>query len=255
MLVIGGLTAQGTTGTILRLDPTALTVVAAGRLASAVHDAAGAPLRGAWLVVGGGRTIAVATVQSVADGGGAATSAVTGSLPAARADHAATAVGGLVVVAGGGRGGVADPTVLTTRDGARYTQIGRLPVPVRYAAAAAVGTAVYLFGGSAASGDTAAIQAVNPTAGTVRSVGRLPHALTEATAFVLGGRVLIAGGMRSGAPQDTILAFDPATGRTTVVGRLPRAVADAGVAVIGDTAYLVGGETGTAYLDTVIAIR
>ncbi len=255
VLVIGGLGASGTTGAILRLDPSAGAVTRAGRLASPVHDAAGAPLGGAWLVLGGGRTVAVTSVQRVTPGGAAATAPVVGSLPAARADGAAVAAGGRVLLVGGGRGGVPDSSVLATRDGVHFTRLGRLAVPVRYGAVAAVGDAVYVFGGSAASGDSDAIQRIDVATGAVTVVGRLPAAVSEATAFVLGGRLLIAGGMRAGRPTSAILAYDPVSGRTRAAGRLPVALADAGAAVVGSTAYLVGGETGRAYLSSVIAVR
>lgn len=256
LLVLGGLTAAGTTGSILRVDPASGTVTPDGRLAAAVHDAAGAPLGDAWLVVGGGRILAVPTVQRVAVAGGSAasvTASLAGPLPAARADHAAVAVGGEVVVLGGGRGGVPDPTVLATTDGTRFRTIASLAVAVRYAAAVAFGGRVYLFGGATASGDTAVIQELDPATGTVRVIGRLPRTLSGASAFVLGGRILIAGGDHAGQAVDTILAFDPSTGRTSSVGRLPSARAQAGVAVIGGVAYLVGGEAG-GYLDTVVRI-
>ncbi len=256
VLVMGGLDAAGTTGTIVRIDPGAGTARRAGHLSDAVHDAAGAPLRGSWLVIGGGRTLATAVVQRVsATGSAAAVSAVVGSLPAPRADGAAVAVGGRVLLVGGGRGGVPDSAVLATSDGVHFTRIGRLAVPVRYGAVAAFGGFVYVFGGSTARGDTDAIQRIDPATGAVQVIGRLPRTMSEATSFVLDGRVLIAGGMHAGRPSTEILAFDPATRRVVAVGRLPEAVADAGAAVIGTTAYVVGGETGTAYLASVIAIR
>ncbi len=256
VLVLGGVTPSGTTSAILRLDPATASVARIGRLASAVHDASGAPLGKGWLVVGGGRTLASAVVQDVVVAGGKASTSVAGALPAARADGAAIAVGGEVLVVGGGRGGVPDPTVLTTRNGSQFTVLARLPVAVRYPAVAVTGSRAYLFGGATATGAPSnAIQSIDATTGSVRVVARLPYALTQATAFILGGRILIAGGMRGGRPSTAILSFDPATGRTAVVGRLPEAVADAGAAVVGDTAYLVGGETGSAFLDSVIAIR
>jgi hypothetical protein len=256
LLVLGGLTAAGTTGSILRVDPASGTATSDGRLAAAVHDAAGAPLGDAWLVLGGGRTLAVASVQRVAIAGGSTpgvTVSLAGSLPAARADHAAVAVDREVIVVGGGRGGVPDPAVLATTDGARFRTIASLPVAVRYAAAVAVGGRVYLFGGAAASGDTAVIQEIDPATGGTRVVGRLPRTLSGAAAFVLGGRILVAGGDHAGRAVDTILSFDPSTGKTISVGRLPAARAQAGVAVTGDAAFLVGGEAG-GYLDTVVRI-
>jgi hypothetical protein len=256
LLVMGGLAAPGTLGGILRLDLADGGVAAAGHLAAAVHDAAGAPLGNGWLVLGGGATIAAAKVQLVTFSGGAVNSAAAGSLPAPRADGTAVLAAGRVVLVGGGRGGAPDANVLATGDGRHFTVLGRLTVPVRYGAAVSAGGAIYVFGGTVASGGaTDAVQRIDPATGAVRIVGKLPRALTEASAFALGGRILIAGGMRAGHPTSQVLEFSPSTGLTAVVGRLPLALADAGVAVLGDAAYLVGGETGTAYLDTVIAVR
>lgn len=255
VLVLGGVSPSGTTGAILRLDLATGSITQVGHLASAVHDASGAPVGQGWLVIGGGQTLASSVVQDVALSGAKVSAFVAGALPAARADGAAIAADGEVLVVGGGRGGVPDPAVLATRDGARFTVLARLPVAVRYPGVAEVGSRVYLFGGATTAGASNAIQALDPASGRVQVVARLPYALTQATAFTLGGRILIAGGMRAGRPSAAILSFDPATGRTAVVGRLPEAVADAGVAVVGDTAYLVGGETASAFLDKVIAVR
>lgn len=255
LLVLGGIDPNGTTADILRLDVSNGTAQRVGRLASAVHDASGAALGQDWLVIGGGRTVATSAVQSASlTSGGVAVSSAS-ALPAARADGASASIDGEVIVAGGGRGGVPDPVVLDTRDGTRFSVLGRLRVAVRYPAADAAAGRLYLFGGATASGSTDEIQAIDPATGAVQIVGRLPYPLAQATAFTLGGRVLIAGGMRGSRPSSAILAFDPATGRTSVVGQLPEAVASAAVAVIGDTAYLVGGETGSAFLDTVIAVH
>ena len=255
VLVLGGIDPSGTTSAVLRLDPATGAVTQIGRLAAAVHDASGAPLGHGWLVVGGGRTLASAVVQDVSLSGASASASVAGALPSPRADGAAVSVGDEVLVVAGGRGGLADPAVLMTRDGARFTVFARLPFAVRYPGVALAGRSVYLFGGATAAGPSNAIQVLDTTTGSARLVARLPYALTEASAFSLGGRLLIAGGMRGGRPSAAILAFDPATGHTTAVGRLPRAVADAAVAVVGSTAYLVGGETGSAFLDSVIAVR
>ncbi|HVM66476.1 MAG TPA: hypothetical protein VMU14_16525 [Acidimicrobiales bacterium] len=256
LLPVGGLEARGTSGTILRVDPTAGTVTAVGHLARPVHDAAGASMGGGWLVVGGGVAVATSGVQRVvADSLHHASSMVVGALPMPRADGSAVATDGRVLLVGGGRGGVPDAAVLETRDGVHFSRFGTLAIPVRYGAVVAVAGAVLVLGGTTARGVTDAVQRIDLATGAVRVVGRLPFSITEASAFLLGGRVLLAGGMRSGRASAAILAYDPATGRLAPAGRLPEPVADAGVAVLGDAAYLVGGETATAYLDTVIAVR
>jgi hypothetical protein len=250
VLVAGGLAPSGTTSAILRLDPASGTVVTAGHLATAVHDAAGAALGGSWLVLGGGRVTQDSGVQGVATSGA---SSVVGQLPAPRADLSALTVGTDVIVLGGGAKGTADPRVLATADGRAFRVIASLPVAVRYGAAAPLDGLVYLFGGTSDAGDVAAIQVVDLAAGTARLAGNLPRTLSHATAFVLGGRIYVVGGRHHGGAVDTILRFDPATGKAVPAGRLPRAISDAAAAVIGGTAYLIGGEA-AAPLDTIVAL-
>lgn len=255
VLVLGGVSTGGTTDAILRLDPAAGSTQRVGQMATAVHDASGAALGTGWLVLGGGRTVAITAVQDATVTGSGVSAPMVGSLPAPRADGAAATVNGAVIVAGGGRGGVPDPTILETRDGVGFSTLGRLRVAVRYPAAVVAAGVLYLFGGQTTNGLTDVIQAVNPATGAVRVVGHLPYALAQATGFTLGGRIVLAGGMRGSQASAAILAFDPASGRTAVVGHLPESVASAGVAVVGDTAYLIGGETANTFLDTVIAIK
>jgi Kelch motif len=101
---------------------------------------------------------------------------------------------------------------------------------------------VYVFGGTTATGDTRAIQAVDPSAGTVRIVGELPAALSHAAALVVGGVVLVAGGRTGGRAQDAVWQFRIASGTVTRVGRLPYAVSDEAAVVADGTGYLIGGE-------------
>jgi hypothetical protein len=250
ILVLGGLTGTGTTGTILRLTPDAGTVVRLGRLASAVHDAAGATLGGVSYVLGGGVISQDSAIQRVAPSG---RTSVVGRLPAPRADLAALVVGDSLVILGGGANGRTDRKVLSTVDGVHVNVIATLPTGVRYAAVAQLDGLVYVFGGSSDAGDISTIQVVDPVAGTARVLGHLPAALSHATAFVIDGSIFIAGGRRAGRPLATILRFDPATGRTVAAGRLPRAMSDAAVAVVGGTAYLIGGE-GSGLMASIIAI-
>jgi hypothetical protein len=250
LLVTGGLTDGGTTGRILRLNLAAATATSAGRLAVAVHDAAGARLGASWIVLGGGSTSQDATVQRVSVGG---RSIAIGHLPAPRADLAAVTVGDEVVILGGGAGGHADRHVLATRDGVHFRVIGMLAVGVRYAAVATFAGLIYVFGGVSDSGDVSAIQVVDPATGSARIIGHLPATLSEASAFVIGGDVLVAGGRHAGKALSAILRFDPQTAAATAWGRLPGPRADAAAAVIGGTGYLIGGEA-AGPLATVVAI-
>ena len=240
ILVCGGLLSDGTTtGSIVRIDLAQRTTTRIGRLASPVHDAGGAVLNGAAIIVGGGRTVAGSIVQRVDAAGVTATS---GDLPAARADLAAVAIDGELLVVGGGRPGRPDDRVLATHDGTTFRTIATLRVAVRYAAVAVLGDLVYVIGGTTTAGDTDAIQEIDPHAGQVRIVGHLPVALSHAAALVLGGTLFVAGGRESGRAQDTLWRIDVSRGVATRGGSLPYAVSDAAPAVVGGTGFLIGGE-------------
>lgn len=285
VVLLGGLTAADTSSsavTLVHLASGSETTV--GTLVAPTHDAGVARLGDQVLVVGGGQASSVATVQGVplpaaletsagtpADRTGGAsvappgpasmTARVVGSLPQARSDDTAVTVGGAVAVVGGYSGAGADPQVLVTTTGQRFAVAATLPVPVRYAAAVAVGDVVLVFGGEAAAGPGTGqpvdvIQQVNLGTGAARIVGHLPAPLEGAAAVDLAGHILVVGGVSpaggvtstsgaGGALQTSaaILAFDPATDTTTAVGTLPVPVAYTAVAVTGAAAWLLGGET------------
>lgn len=239
LLLAGGLTASGTTAAVVRIVIAGDTSTAIGRLAHPVHDAGGASLGGRNLVFGGGSAIAEAWVQTA----GPPTSATgPGALPAPRADLAAVPVGTQVIIVGGGAAGRADPRVLATTDGVHYRVVARLPIAVRYAAVAAFDGRVFVVGGTSAAGDVAAIQIVDPGAGTARIVGRLGSARSHAAALAIGGEIVIAGGRHGGLALDTMITVDPSTFRVSSAGRLPLALSDAAAVMVGGVGYLLGGE-------------
>jgi hypothetical protein len=251
ILLAGGLTATGTTADILRIDPVGGTPTVWGRLRHAVHDAGGATLGDLRLVLGGGKTLQDAFVQQIVAGG---TGNEVGTLPAPRADLGAATVGDQLVVVGGGASGVADPRVLSTKDGIHFTDLATLPHAVRYPAVAVVGGLVLVIGGEGPSGDVRWIQAVDVATGSADVVGRLPAPLSHATALVLGGHVFIAGGRTAGRAQKDIQAIDSTSFAVSHISQLPKALSDAAGVVIEGTGYLVGGEA-SAPLTSIIAIR
>jgi hypothetical protein len=253
LLVAGGLTAQQTTtADVLHIDLATGRVAVTGRLASPVHDAAGATLDGRDLLFGGGTGASVDTVQRVQSGVG---SALLGHLPQPRSDLVAGASGGWAYVLGGYTGRQLVGTVLRTRDGRTFLPVARIPVPVRYPALAATGTALWVVGGITTSGAaTDAVQRLDLRTGAATVVGHAPRPLSHASGFVLNGIGYVAGGQAAGARTDSILAIDPVSGTLNPVGRLPERVSDAAVAVEGDAAYLIGGEA-PGPIDTVLEIR
>lgn len=241
ILVIGGLSAAGTSSTtVLFVDPRSGAVRVWGRLTQATHDAAGAVLHGTPFVFGGGSASSTATVQRLRAG---STASFAGALPRRRSDLAAATVGDAALLVGGYDDTTWDPSVLHTPDGTTFDRVSSLPVPVRYAAVASTGDAVWTFGGRTVSGTTRAIQRIDARTGRADAAGQLPYAVSDAVAVRLGQDIYICGGLVGGRQSDRVLSFDPGTGATRDVARLPYAVSDTAAVVVGDTAYLVGGET------------
>ena len=242
LLIVGGLTVQGTsTATVRRLNPATGSTTRMRRLAVPTHDAAGATVGGRTFVFGGGEQASVATVQQVTGPAARARAAttpgspmVTGRLPRPRSDLTAVTQGGTTYLLGGYDGTTYDATVLATSDGRRFTVAARLPVPVRYPAVAVLGRQIWVFGGQTSHGITNDIQRISlPGAGPGGAgqavggrrsarrtgpeavvAGHLPEPTTGAAAFTLGGAVYVAGGQTApGRPGQATAS--PAAALTT----------------------------------------
>jgi hypothetical protein len=263
VVTVGGLTAgQASTASVVHVAVPGGASSAAGSLSSGTHDAAGAVLDGHVLVLGGGATTTIATVESLplVATGPSSQARVVGQLPQPRSDAAAATVGGVAYVVGGYDGTRADPEVLATTNGTTFRNVGALPVPVRYPAVAALGRVVYAFGGEqvGAAGSGAAvnaIQRVDTSSGRITVVGHLPQPLLGASAVTLGGVIYVAGGTNGSADSGTIYAFNPHSGRVLVAGHLIAPVSNAAVAAVGNTAWLLGGENGTTPVAAVQMLR
>jgi Kelch motif len=240
VLVIGGLnSADVSTDSVFRVDPTTGRAASAGALAEPLHDAAAAQAPGRVLVFGGGSLTELDSVESLSAGGHGA---LVGRLPSARSDLSAIAVGAYVYVLGGYDGQAPIGAVLRTTEGHTFTNVATLPVPFRYAAVAAVGNLIYTFGGELANGsDSNAIQVLDTSTGRASVIGRLTRPVSHACAVTLGGRILILGGRSHEAATNRILAFDPASRRLSLAGRLPLPVTNSAAARAGNTVYLLGG--------------
>ena len=187
LLIIGGLTRSGiSVSTVMDLDPVTGGTRPAGRLAQATHDAAGLVLGGRAFVLGGGTASSVPTVQAFTPGTPAT---VTGAMSQARSDSSGVSAGPAGYVIGGYDGTRLDPEVLATRDGRHFRVAARLPVPVRYAATAAAGGLIWVFGGqTTAGGPTDVIQRIDPATGAATVAGHLPRPVQGAAALSLGGQ-------------------------------------------------------------------
>jgi outer membrane protein assembly factor BamB len=194
---------------------------------------------------------------------------VAGQLPAARSDLSAVTIGADAYLLGGYDGAAYSAAVLATSDGRQFRTVARLPVPVRYAAVAALGQQIWVFGGQTPAGTTSAIQRIDLATGKAAVTGHLPQPMTGGSAFTLGGQIFVAGGqvapgaggaVTAGpsaalATSGAVLSYDPASGGIAVAGRLPVPVANAGIAILNGTAFLVGGDNGQRSVPSVTELR
>jgi hypothetical protein len=255
IFVLGGLDiADISTDEVTKLDPGTAVASKAGVLSEPKHDLAAAELSGRTLIFGGGSTSELDAIESVSP---PARGQVIAHLPSTRSDLSAVSVGSDVYLLGGYDGQAPLAAVLRTSDGTHFTTAAALPVPVRYAATAVLGTKIYAFGGELASGeDTDAIQAIDTASGRASVVGHLPRAFSHASAVVLGGRAYVLGGRAHETPLRHVLVFDPASGAMHAAGRLPFPVTNAAATQSGTTGYLIGGlGEGGQTLDSIIELR
>jgi N-acetylneuraminic acid mutarotase len=223
---------------VIAIDPTSGAQRQIGALALPVHDAAAGTLRDALFLFGGGSSTTTGAVQRVGNGHGV----VTGQLPTSRSDVTAARVGPDVYLIGGYDGVHWTATVLRTGNGHTFTSVAHLAVPVRYAAVAAQGGDLWVFGGLTPNGATAAVQRVDPVTGRSKVVAHLPVRLLGASALVVHGAVLICGGNDGQHALRTIYRFDPRSATLKRIGTLPRPDAFAAAAVVDGNGYLLGGE-------------
>src|SRR4029077_1518673 len=254
ILVIGGLDSNDvSTADVLELRTATGRLTHLGSLSEPRHDTAAAALDGKPLVFGGGSLTELDSVESLSGG----SSEVIGRLPTTRSDLSAITVAGRVYVLGGYDGRLPLGPVLQTIDGRHFTAVGRLPVPFRYAAVAAIGRTIYTFGGELGNGlDSDAIQAIDTGSGRARVIGHLYRPLSHASAVVLGDRIYVLGGRSRENPTDEILSFDPPTESLRSAGHLPFPVTNAAATDVGGIGYLIGGlDAKGASLASVIEVR
>ena len=266
LVVLGGLRAGGaTTAGVYGISTGTGRTRYIGALSAPVHDAAVGVIGRRAVVFGGGSSSTISTVQAFSLGAHSSggSGARLGSMPNPRSDATAVTIGQTTYVVGGYDGARPDAEVLATSDGRSFKPVARLQVPVRYAAVAALGGQIYVFGGQAVGGPSAGapvddIQVVDPVKGTAAIIGHLAKPLAGAVAMTLHNEVFVAGGeTAAGNTVPTIWAFNPTTKQKQLLpaGRLQVPVSHAGVAVIGSTGWIVGGETRGGLVSAVQMVR
>jgi YVTN family beta-propeller protein len=172
---------------------------------------------------------------------------VTGSLPAPLMNPSFATSGGSVLLLGGlNAADVSVGSVLSAGfHGART--IGDLPSVRHDTAAAAIGNAVYVFGGGNGPSQLSDIVRVDRASGRSTVVGRLPAASSDSTAATIGGTAYVVGGYTGTRWLDTIVAYRPGS-TARVVAHLPQTLRYAAVTAVGNRLVIAGGslENGTA---------
>ena len=130
LVVLGGLDAsRQTTGNIVRVDPSNGASQTLGSLVQPVHDAAGAFVNGAYLVIAGGTgEEGSASVQSFQPGSPVK---AAGNLPGPLSDHVAVAIANKVYVVGGFDGHQISRNLLVSHDGAQYRTFVQQQVTIK----------------------------------------------------------------------------------------------------------------------------
>ena len=242
VLAAGGLTAADTSsdGVLSVIGRNARNIT---RLPGVQHDAPAVTLDRAMYLFGGGNGQSqLDHILRVDPQTGLVRSA--GRLPAASSDAAAAAVSGTAFIVGGYTGSRWLSTIVAWRPGQSSKVVGHLRVPLRYAAATAVGDKLVIAGGSTPAGVASrAVWLFDPATRRVRLIASLPAPTTHATATTLNGVALVIGGRGTtpGTPTARIVAIDASSGRTWSGGRLPQPLSDAGAVTTSDRVVVVGG--------------
>ena len=244
VVLAGGLTAQDTsTSAVIALRGSSAKVRPA--LPTAQHDAPAASLGGAVYVFGGGDGVRQLDHVLRIDPRSGQVTAV-GRLPAASSDSSAATVGSTAYVVGGYTGAHWLNTIVAVTPGGSARIVAHLPVELRYAAVAAVGTSVVIAGGSLPDGSaSSAVYRFDSAHRLVTRIATLPAPTTHGAAAALGGAVFVIGG-RGAAPgsvSDAIVAIDPGSGRTSLAGHLRTGLSDLAAATVGRRIVIAGGAT------------
>jgi YVTN family beta-propeller protein len=249
-MLLGGLTAADT-------STDAVSVIsrngerAAGRLPTAVHDAAAARFgRSVYLFGGGDGARQHDEIVRVGSG-------LVGRLPAPSSDQAAAAIGRTAYVVGGFTGTHWLDTIVAWSPGREARIVAHLPSPVRYAAVTSAAGKLIIAGGSLPDAEASSrVFEYSPSSGVLRRLGRLPGPTTHAAAAELGGVAYVIGGRGASldTPTSRIEAIDPRTGRVRAAGHLRQPLSDASAISLGSSILVAGGRSANGTQSSVLAL-
>ncbi|MGN6663518.1 MAG: Kelch repeat-containing protein [Solirubrobacterales bacterium] len=216
----------------------ALPAPISGEAAVAVH--------GGTLILGG-LDASEASVSGVFLLAGSGKLRPAGALSAPLHDAAATALGGRVLVFGGGAETSTD-TVQALSEGTSppaqrtATVVGHLPAVRSDLSVVTIGAQAYVLGGYDGTTPDPAVLATEDGRSFSQVAELKVPARYLATAAV-GGRIFAFGGeTANGGATDAIQEVDPAQGTARVIGHLPQAISHAAAVVLGGEVYVLGGE-------------
>jgi outer membrane protein assembly factor BamB len=164
-----------------------------------------------------------------------------GTLAQPTHDAAGAALGGRVLVLGGG---TATATAASQIESGGRTVSGRaLPQARADAGVVTIGDTAYLVGGY--DGTAMDREVVATTDGrSYRAIAALPVPVRYPAVAVLGSQIYVFGGLgATGHPTSAVQLVDPGKRTARVVGHLPVPLAGAAAGMLGGTIYLVGGYT------------
>jgi hypothetical protein len=240
----GGLSSAGTsTATVFTLPQDGQGPArTAGELPGPVHDAAQATVGGQPLLFGGGRSEGSDRIIRVLPHA----AQVIGRLPQALSDLDAAVIGNLAYIVGGWTGTATNRTIYAFQAAANgraaLGAVGRLPLGVRYPAAAPLAGHMIIAGGETTSGTpTAAAWSFDPLTSRVMRLPRLPAPTDHAPGAALNGRFYLLGGLRQGSWTSSILSWRPGERRWRSAGKLPAAVSDAAAVSLPNAIAVLGG--------------
>jgi hypothetical protein len=171
-----------------------------------------------------------------------------GSLAGPLHDAAATLLGDLVLVFGGGAETSSDEVQALSAPGgvvatnASASAVGQLPTVRSDLGAVTIGDRAYVLGGYDGQAPLDSVLATGDGK-TFNRVAALPEPARYMAVAALGGKIYAFGGeTASGGAGDAIQEVDPRAGTARVIGRLPQPVSHAAAIVLGGRVYILGGE-------------
>jgi N-acetylneuraminic acid mutarotase len=192
------------------------------------------------------------TSTTAAPPAGVSAALLPGRLPQKLSRASAVTLNGRLLLLGGlaDTGSVASVLQIDPGNG-NVQPVGSLAVATHDAAAAALGSTIYLFGG----GEAVSLDTVQAYAnGHASVVGHLPEPRSDGVAVTVSGRIYIVGGFNGRVVLHDVLATtDGAT--FLVIAHLPVAVRYPAVAVEGTTIYLIGGQTANGPTTTIQSVN